>query len=1302
MSDFGRAPRPDVRVPNHTRVSQRSLVFVDRAVDAGPPDPSTDNVVLDATWTPEPGERGDLVPVRPALQSVIASVDLFDGTLARIDDWAAATNLADRFMMDGVTWWNRVRIIIRWDVHELILWRHVLDLLAPTGRYTRLIIPADRVALVAAARAGEGAPGAPIVVVAGNVRRRFGRVAWWRSWLRRHVRRSVLRRVRGAVDRMRVGPRRRGELTRRDAILDARLRALSSGSPDVLAIASARIFQVVRTEDGERFVDPTLAPVLDRLADEGCTVATLAVAIDHRNDGDWSRIEGDDRLLPQSMIERHYGQRGDDDIDAADVAARFADLPPVPFEIGDADLGPAVRTMIAGYSGIWLGGQRRWSMWAERVLRDLRPGVLFLDREDSRTFWLSAARRLGIPIVAIQHGIVYPNHPGYCMAPHPGLLLPEATCVFGSYERDVLVRLGPFPPEAVLTTGSPRANPETERGHAAPDERAAVRRELGVADGDRMLVVSVANNPVGGDIHSVCMVARTLGGPLPGVHVIVKLHPIDRTEGTYETLLGGMARAGGYPPPPVTVVRDIDLYRLLRAADAHLGQYSTVLTDAVVAGTPNMIAVGTGYDDHIGHEAARVAAPVRTVDDVREFMQDPRPADPEDRARFLAAHFEPGDATGRIGSALRHAITHPATGAERLNPRTLTFVNSREDAGPPDPSTDIVILDTAWTPRPGERGDLIPIRPPLRTVLDRVNLFDETLERLDAWAAEVGMADRLMVDGVSWWFHARSFVRLGLHEMMLWAHVLALLAPPGRYERIVMPTARTALIAAARAPRASSRSPMIETIGPPARRPSRMPLGSAAIVARLRRPGGRVLRQLGLPRTRTKRMAILDARLTTLAAQPGAVLAVVRAESFHIIHGADGERRGDPYVTPVLDELERRGHRVVIAGLALDFRREADWEVIEEDERLLPMSYLARRSPLPSNDRSVGAAAAARIAATPRVALDVDGFDLGPALHEVVTGLGSWFERQRHGMLWAELLMTKVQPSVQFTGWEAARTMWLGAARRLGVPSVAVQHGVIYPNNPDYYRPLHDGLVRPEVTCVYGSYERDLLVLGGRYDPAAVAVTGSPRVHPDEAPIPASPDERADVRRELDVKDDARLLVISGARNPVGDEIHSVSMVARLLDGPLPGVHVVVKQHPEEAGGEHYERLLTGLADAGGYAPPRVSIVRDMDLYRLLRAADAHLGLYSTVLTDAVLTRTPNMVAVGQAYADIIGYVDAGVAVPVRSVDEVRAFMADPRAPSPEDRARFLDQHYHRGDPTSRIADAISAQIAPPGIRVAT
>jgi hypothetical protein len=303
-------------------------------------------------------------------------------------------------------------------------------------------------------------------------------------------------------------------------------------------------------------------------------------------------------------------------------------------------------------------------------------------------------------------------------------------------------------------------------------------------------------------------------------------------------------------------------------------------------------------------------------------------------------------------------------------------------------------------------------------------------------------------------------------------------------------------------------------------------------------------------------------------------------------------------------------------------------------------------------------------------------------------------------MMWAERIMLELRPSALFTGWEGARTMWLGAAHRLGIPSLAVQHGVIYPNSPDYYRPLHPGLVRPDVTCVYGPYERDLLITGGRYEPGSVVVTGSPRVHLDYAAAGVATEAHIELRRELGVADGDRLLVVSAARNPIGDEIHSVSMAARLLDGPLPGVHVVFKLHPEEQTGEHYLRLLDGLAQAGAYDPVRTSAVRDVDLYRLLRAADAHLGQYSTVLTDAVLTGTPNMVAVGQAYGDIIGYVDAGVAVPVRTFDDVRAFMADPRPPSPEDRLAFLDQHYRRGDASGRIATAITDRIARPAAEV--
>jgi hypothetical protein len=65
------------------------------------------------------------------------------------------------------------------------------------------------------------------------------------------------------------------------------------------------------------------------------------------------------------------------------------------------------------------------------------------------------------------------------------------------------------------------------------------------------------------------------------------------------------------------------------------------------------------------------------------------------------------------------------------------------------------------------------------------------------------------------------------------------------------------------------------------------------------------------------------------------------------------------------------------------------------------------------------------------------------------------------------------------------------------------------------------------------------------------------------------------------------------------------------------------------------------------------------------------------------------MLAVGQAWSDVIGYVDAGVAAPVRSVDDVRDFMADPRPSAPADRDRFLESHYRTGDAAARIAAVI-------------
>jgi hypothetical protein len=658
-------------------VSGRTLAFVDRARDAERPRPDTDYVVLDTAWTPRPGDGPVPRSIRPVLTAVLRREDLFDGSLAALDQWADAARLAEAFTVDDVTWWYRVRMIVRWDAHALLLWRHVLDELAPPGRYDTIVVPRSRPTLAAAARAPSiGAERRPVPVVreAGDATDRLGEAAFA---LRRKAVRTIGPGLRDRLRRIRELARWRPRHARRDRLLEDRVAAIRARPGGVLAIASAGFFQVIGSGRRQRRGDPHLELVLERFAQAGRPVVTVGLALDHRKGADWRTVAADDRLVPVSMLARRWSDPGDAALPPSGVAARLATLDHVPIDVAGWDLGPAMAEVVRDYEGTWLDGQRLGMRRAERLLRDLRPGVVFVDHEGVRTLWLAAARRAGIPIVAIQHGVIYRANPEYCHDLHPALVRPDTTCVFGPFERDLLIEQGHYAPGSVVVTGSARSDPTVSSRPETTDERAEVRRELGVRDGDRLLVVSVAHNPIAGDLHSAEMVARLLGGPLPGVHLVFKLHPQDRTRGPFAAMLRGLAAAGGYAAPPISVVRDTDLYRLLRAADAHLGQYSTVLTDAVVAGTPNLIAVGLAYVDMLDYVASGVATPVVDVDGVRAFMAAPVAADPTARARFLDAHFVPGDAVGRIVAAI-----------ESTEARTLS-------SGVPASSTDGVAPEEA-------------------------------------------------------------------------------------------------------------------------------------------------------------------------------------------------------------------------------------------------------------------------------------------------------------------------------------------------------------------------------------------------------------------------------------------------------------------------------------------------------------------------------------------------------------------------------------------------------------------------------
>ena len=123
-------------------------------------------------------------------------------------------------------------------------------------------------------------------------------------------------------------------------------------------------------------------------------------------------------------------------------------------------------------------------------------------------------------------------------------MLATRTFVYGEYERDVLIRHGAYRDDEVSVSGSPRLDLDQAFGPAATPgaedrtaDRDRVREEIGVAAGDRLLVVSTTNGPLVRRFYFADILGRLFDGPLPGVHVVFKQHPGEADEGPYRRVI---------------------------------------------------------------------------------------------------------------------------------------------------------------------------------------------------------------------------------------------------------------------------------------------------------------------------------------------------------------------------------------------------------------------------------------------------------------------------------------------------------------------------------------------------------------------------------------------------------------------------------------------------------------------------------------------------------------------------------------------------------------------------------------------
>lgn len=248
------------------------------------------------------------------------------------------------------------------------------------------------------------------------------------------------------------------------------------------------------------------------------------------------------------------------------------------------------------------------------------------------------------------------------------------------------------------------------------------------------------------------------------------------------------------------------------------------------------------------------------------------------------------------------------------------------------------------------------------------------------------------------------------------------------------------------------------------------------------------------------------------------------------------------------------------------------------------------------------------------------------------------YEEMSEALEWARPAVVCLY--AESSGWGRAA---IAACRAKDVPSVGIQHGILYPK---YYSYRHDAeeadCPRPLRTSVFGDAARRFLIEAGHYPPETLVVTGSPKF--DELLLASHSWDRGAIRGRFGVAADERLLLVASRFQGIRETHQSIGSafpaLVRAVEA-LPCTRLLVKPHPAEGTGG-YERVLREQgAERVTLLPARA------DLMQLLFAADALVTVESLSAVEALVLGRP--VVILNMPTNLREMVEAGVALGVAS-----------------------------------------------------
>lgn len=291
------------------------------------------------------------------------------------------------------------------------------------------------------------------------------------------------------------------------------------------------------------------------------------------------------------------------------------------------------------------------------------------------------------------------------------------------------------------------------------------------------------------------------------------------------------------------------------------------------------------------------------------------------------------------------------------------------------------------------------------------------------------------------------------------------------------------------------------------------------------------------------------------------------------------------------------------------------------------------------------------------------------------------------------------KPKVFFTICEYGPEQYMGiaAAKKLGIKTVALQHGVIHPSHNGYYHLLENvsktdedftNYVLPDITCVQGEYEKRILLKYG-YPKEKVVVTGQPRY--DLLYYADKIYDKKQIFKQLELDAHKKLIVWTTQTHGLSLEENKKNIAAIYSAvKTLKNVQLVIKLHP----GEDQRAALYKKDES--FNP--IIKGKGMDTYALLYACDLMVTRHSTTAMEAVALNKPVIILNLSREPDPVEYVKEGVALGVYKKEDLKTAIEKLLKDDYElakNRKKYIEKYLYKidGKATERVVNLIEEMI---------